>query len=367
MHNCTRTTVRLAALAGIALVAIACQVPTDLPIWNTVWQVPADSAEVTVASLLPTSVQVVDVAGGTKAFAFSLPAASTSTTLGETCYACASSNGARMPKPAFSLADSSTVQLPTDVVTADIVGGRIDYTLTNAFNFDPINPGAGSHGWVRIRITSGSTLIARDSIDGSTLTLPTGTTRNLSMPFLASPDAPIRLSGPVTLVATMFSPSGDSVSMNSSELFSVTAAANDIRISQVLINVPTTAFTPQHGTVDLSGIDNATTGKIAGGALILNVRNPFAVGGSLSLDLRAPDGAHVAKGFTLNVGGPASAPSTIRLALTADEINSLVGQKGVAITIAGSISSPNGAVSVTPLQKMSITTLVEATIVTGGK
>lgn len=367
MQNTTRTTVRLAGLAGIALVAIACQVPTDLPIWNTVWQVPADSSEVTVESLLPTSVEVVDVAGGTKAFAFSLPAASTSTTLGETCFACASSNGARVAKPAFSLADSSTVALPTDVVTADIIGGRIDYTLTSGFNFDPINPAPGSHGWIRIRITSGSTLIARDSIDGSALTLPTGTTRNLSMAFLATPAAPIRLSGPVTLVATMFSPSGDSVSMNSSELFSVTAAANDIRISQVLINVPTTTFTPQHGTVDLSGMDEATTGKIAGGALILGVRNPFAVGGSLSLDVRAPDGARVTKGFTLGVGGPGSAPSTIRLTLSAAEINSLIGQKDVGITISGSISSPNGAVSVTPLQKMSITTLVEATIVTGGK
>src|SRR6476661_3823995 len=84
MHNISRTTARVAVLAGCALVALGCQVPTDLPVWNTVWQVPADSSEVTVASLLPSSVAIVDVDASTKAFSFSLPEATTSTTLGET-------------------------------------------------------------------------------------------------------------------------------------------------------------------------------------------------------------------------------------------------------------------------------------------
>lgn len=362
-----RTTVRTAALAGCMLVAIACTVPTDLPIWNTVWQVPADSSEITVASLLPESVGVVDIGGGAKAFSFSLPPASTSTTLGETCFACASASGTRLPKPAFTLAESTTVAMPTDVITADIIGGRIDYALTSGFNFDPINPGAGSRGWIRIRITAGNTLIARDSIDGDAMTLPTGVTRSRSMALLASSAAPIHLAGPVTLVATMFSPTGDSATMNTSEQFSVSAAANDITVAQVSINVPTTTFAPQRGVVDLSGMNDATTGKIAGGAVILGIRNPFAVGGSLSMDFRAPNGAHVVKGFTLNVGGPGSLPSTIRLGMTTDEINSLIGQTDVAITISGSVSAPNGAVTVTPTQKMAITTLVEATIVTGGK
>ncbi|MFL5560025.1 MAG: hypothetical protein ACJ79K_00990 [Gemmatimonadaceae bacterium] len=365
MQNISRTTVRVAVLAGCALAALGCSVPTDLPIWNTVWQVPADSAEVTVASLLPASVSIVDV-GATKAFAFSLPQASTSTTLGESCYACASAAGTRIPKPAFTLADSATVQMPTDVVTADIIGGSIDYTLTNGFDFDPLNPGANARGWIRIRVTAGSALIANDSVNGSALALPPGAVSSRTINFLATPSAPIRLNGPVTLVATLFSPDGDSTTINTSEQFSVSASARDITISKVSVNVPSTTFTPQHGTVDLSGLDQATAGKIVGGAVILAINNPFAVGGSLSLDFKAPDGAHVVKGFTLGVGGPASAPSTIRLGLSQSEINSLIGQKDVAITITGSVSSPNGAVDVTPMQRMAITTLVEATIATGG-
>jgi hypothetical protein len=364
MHNTLRTTGRVAVLAGIAFVALACQVPTDLPIWNTVWQVPADSSEVTVESLLPSSVTIVDVAG-IKAFSFGLPAATTSTTLGESCYACASSAGMRIPKPAFTLSDSATVQLPTDVVTADIIGGAIDYTLTNGFSFDPVNPGAGSRGWIRIRVNSGSTLIARDSIDGSVLSLPAGAMTYRTIEFLATPSSPIRLDGPVTLVATLFSPAGDSVTVNTSEQFSVTAAAHDITISQVAINVPSTSFTPQHATVDLSSLDRAN-GKITGGAVILSITNPFAVGGSLSLDFSAPNGAHVTKAFTLPVGGTGSAPSTTRLDLTAAEISSLVGQKNVAITVSGTVSSPNGPVAVTPVERMALTALVEATIVTGG-
>ena len=365
MHNISRTTARVAVLAGCALVALGCQVPTDLPVWNTVWQVPADSSEVTVASLLPSSVAIVDVDASTKAFSFSLPEATTSTTLGETCYPCAAAAGRRIPKPEFTLADSATVNLPTDVVTAEIIGGAIDYTLTNGFDFDPMNPGP-ARGWMRILVTSGSTIIARDSINGASLAMPSGATTNRSIRFLASQAAPIHINGPVTVTATLFSPAGDSVTINTSEQFSVAASAHDIRISKVAVNVPTTTFTPQHGVVDLSGLDQASAGKIAGGAVILSVRNPFAVGGSLSLDLRAPNGAHVVKGFTLNVGGAGSAPSTIRLGLNASEINSLVGQKDVAITISGSISSPNGAVTVTPVELMAITTIVEATIATGG-
>ena len=365
MHNISRTTARLAVLAGCTFVALACQVPTDLPIWNTVWQVPADSSEVTVASLLPSSVTIVDVGAGTKAFSFGLPEATTSTTLGETCYACAAAAGQRIPKPEFSLADSATVNLPTDVVTADIIGGSIDYTLSNGFDFDPLNPGP-TRGWMRILVTSGSTVMARDSINGASLALPSGGTVNRAIQFIASQASPIHLNGPVTVTATLFSPAGDSVTINTSEQFSVAASAHDIRISQVAVNVPTTTFTPQHGTVDLSSLDKANAGKIAGGAVILGITNPFAVGGSLSLDLQAPNGAHVVKGFTLNVGGSGSAPSTIRLGLTSSEINSLVGQKDVAITISGSISSPNGAVTVTPVERMAISTLVEATIVTGG-
>jgi len=366
MLTIPRTTVRLAGIAGCALVALSCQVPTALPIWNTVWQVPADSAEVTVASLLPPSVGVVDVAPGMKAFSFSLPSASMSTTLGEACYACASANGTRQPKPAFTLAESTTVAMPTDVITADIIGGSIDYALTSGFNFDPLNPGATSRGWLRVRIASGTTLIAGDSVDGNALTLPTNVMRNRSIAVLASPTAAIRLTGPVTLIATLFSPAGDSVTLNTSEQFSVSAAANKIRVSQVSINVPTTTFAPQHGIVDLSGINSATTGRIAGGAVILGIRNPFAVGGPLSMEFRAPNGARVAKAFTLGVGGAGSAPSSIRLALTSSEITSLLGQKDVAITISGSVSAPNGAVTVTPVQRIAITTLVEATIVTGG-
>ncbi len=365
MQNIFRTTARAAVLAGCAFVALACSVPTDLPIWNTVWQVPADSSEVTVASLLPSSVAIVDVGAGTKAFSFSLPEATTSTTLGETCYPCAAAAGQRIPKPQFTLADSATVNMPTDVVTAEIIGGSIDYTLTNGFDFDPLNPGP-TRGWMRILVTSGSTLIARDSINGASLALPAGGATSRAIQFIASQGSPIHLNGPVTVTATLFSPAGDSVTINTSEQFAVAASAHDITISQVAVNVPTTTFTPQHGTVDLSSLDQASAGKIAGGAVILGIRNPFAVGGSLTLDFSAPDGAHVVKGFTLDVGGAGSAPSTIRLGLSTAEINSLVGQKDVAITISGNISSPNGAVTVTPVERMAITTLVEATIATGG-
>ena len=365
MRSSPRSLLGLAA-AGCALALAACEVPTSLPIWDTVWQVPADSAEVSVASLLPASVSVVDMGGGVQAFSLALPAAGISTTLGTVCPGCAAANGARVPKPAFTLVDSATVALPSDVASADIVGGTIDYTITNGFSFDALNPSATSSGWVRIRVRAGATTLASDSVSGPGLTLPTNVARQRSMAMTASPAAPVRLASPLKVDITLFSPAGDSVTINTNERFSVSATANNLRISQASIAVPAKTIPAQSDTVDLSSLKDMTTGSISGGAVIISIQNPFAVQGSIGVDLTAPNGAHVAKSLTLPLGGAGTPAAKLRLALTASEINSLVGEKNVGIALTGGVNAPSGAITVTPTQKIVFNTMVEATITAGG-
>lgn len=366
MRSSPRSVVGLAAAAGCALAVAACEVPTSLPIWDTVWQVPADSSEVSVASLLPPSVSIVDVGGGVKAFALALPPATYSTTLGSVCSGCAAVNGSRVPKPQFTMIDSTTIALPADVASADVVGGTIDCTVTNAFSFDPINPSATASGWMRINVFAGSTLLAHDSVSGTALTLPPNVGRLRSIPVLGTPTSPVRIAGPLKVNITLFSPAGDSVTINTSERFSVNATANNFRVSQASVNVPSKSIPSQGDTVDLSGLKNMTTGTISGGALVLTVQNPFAVQGTVNVDVTAPNGTHLTKSVALPLGGPTTGPQTVRIPLTASEINSLVGQTGVAIAITGSVSAPAGAVTVTPTQKIVLNTMVEATITAGG-
>ncbi|HEX2780524.1 MAG TPA: hypothetical protein VHM30_13550, partial [Gemmatimonadaceae bacterium] len=344
-----------------------CEVPTSLPIWDTVWQVPADSAEVSVASLLPSSVSIVDVGGGMKVFSLTLSAATYSTTLGSVCPGCAAVNGARVPKPQFTMVDSTSIALPSDVASADVVGGTIDCTITNGFSFDPINPSATASGWMRISVLSGSALLAKDSVSGTALTLPTNVGRLRSIPVLGTPASPVRLGGPLKVSITLFSPAGDSVTINTAERFSVNAVANNLRVSQASVAVPSRAIPSQQDTVDLSGLQDMTTGAITGGAVILTVQNPFAVQGNLTVSLTAPNAAPISKSLALPLGGIGTPPATLRLALTRSEMNALLGQKNVAIAITGDVNAPNGAVTVTPTQKIVLNTMVEATVTAGGK
>lgn len=364
MRSSPRAFLGLAAAAGCALAFVACDVPTSLPVWNTVWQVPAKGAEVSVADILPSSVSVVDIGGGAKAFSLALPAAGINTSLGSVC-GCAAANGSRAPKPAFTLVDSATVTLPSDVASADVVGGRIDYTITNGFSFDALNPSATAHGWLRVRVRAGTTTLAKDSVAGPAMTLPTNVARNRSIPLQASPAAPVHLAGPLTVDVTLFSPAGDSVTINTSETFQVSAQANGLQVSQASVNVPSKSIPTQADTVDLSGLQSMTTGALAAGAVILTVQNPFAVQGSLTVDMKTST-TTITKTLNLPLGGPGTAPSTLRLDLSRSEINALVGEKNVVLSVSGGVNAP-GAVTVTPTQKIVLNTMVEATITSGGK
>jgi len=353
------------ALAAALLFAVAgCDLPTAAPRWTTTWALPADSTEVSVADLLPDNVTVVDV-GPEKAFEATFGTVPLVKTLGSVCGACYSLEGQRVPKPDFTIVDSSTADLPVDVFALDIVGGAVDYTLTNRFSFDPLNPAAGAHGWLRVVIRSGQTILARDSVPGDALTLPYGVPRTHTVTLGGTPAAPVRIDGPITVVVTLASPMGDSVTVHTAEEISVDVTPRAVRASRLTVNVTDRDLPPHSDVIDLSSM-NDITGTIEGGAIILGIRNPFTVGGSLSISLRSPDGAQIARTLTLPAGGPNAAETTLRLGLTEAEINSILGQPNVVTTVSGNVSSPTGAVTVLPTQVIIVKTSVEAAVRMGG-
>jgi hypothetical protein len=103
-------------------------------------------------------------------------------------------------------------------------------------------------------------------------------------------------------------------------------------------------------------VSGGLTDRVQGGRLLIAVKDPFAVRGSLAVRLTA-SGAAVSK--TLDVTGGDRA---YELAFTRDELRSLLG-KSVAITFAGPVSTA-GALTVTPSQSLAIATRFELVLST---
>jgi hypothetical protein len=352
------------------LATLACDVPSaGAPKWNTTWQVPADSGEITVASLLPPSVSIVPV-GNTKAFDVELNGATVGQSLRTACSACAAANGLRVAKPAFTLADSSTIALPTDVVSADMVGGAVDYTLTHDFGFDPLVPSSDANapkGWLVVRVHRGSLVLASDSVNGANLTLPPNVARTRSIVVDASPAAARHVDGPITVSVTLHSPVGDSVTIDDSKSFHVDVAPRDLRVGEARISLPASTPLSRQETVDLSGLGGDVSGRVQGGAVVVTVRNPFAVQGSLTATLTAAGQAPVTRELALPLGGLTSAPTVLRVPLTADELARLMGSNDVTVAVTGSVSAPGGALTVTPTQVFGVSTMLEVILSTTGR
>jgi hypothetical protein len=369
MHMTSRE-LGLSILALALLGAGACDLPTGgAPKWNTTWQVPADSGEIGVASLLPPSVSIVTV-GESKAFDVALSGAGISQSLRSACPACATANGLRVPKPAFTLTDSATIALPSDVGWADLVGGTVDYTLTHDFGFDPLVPsshGAAEKGWLLIRVRSGSALLATDSVNGASLTLPPNVAFARSVGVDASPTSPRHVSGPITVTVTLYSPAGDTVTVNDAQSLHVNVVPHGVRVSQASVSLPAQTLISRQKTVDLSGLGGEVSGRVQGGSVVLTVRNPFAVEGQLTATLTAPGAAPVSRDLTFPVGGLSAPPTVLRVPLTADELARLMGSSNVTVDVSGTVTAPSGAVTVTPTQVFGVSTMLEIILSTTGR
>lgn len=346
---------------------IACDVPTSPPRWNTTWHVPADSSAIAISSLLPASVTVVDMAG-TPAFAMDVSGTSFSRSLGEACNACVLANGTRVPKPEFTIAGSSTVALPTDVASADLVGGFIDYSLGHSFDFDPLRPSsdAAVRGWFTATISRGSTVVARDSVNGAELAFPPGTTHARVVALGASHAAPLRIDGPLTVAVTLYSPSGDEITMNSSHSVTVHATPRELRVGEARVSVPSRTLVARESTIDLSGLGQEVSSRVRSGAVILNISNPFAVQGLMSATLTAPGGTPIVKEVALPLGGQSTAPVRLRVDLTSTELSALLGHPDVSVAVKGNVEAPSGEVTVSPTQAFVVRSMLEVILATGG-
>lgn len=340
----------------------ACEVPTKLPTWDQKWLIPGDSTTIGVSQMLPPSGNItVGAAGGQPAaFLLSVTApGSYSKSLGQICSACAAANGATVPKPAFLLQDSMTTSLPADLVSATVVSGAIIYTITNNFSFDPIRPNAAGapYGYFVISAVNGSTMIAKDSVDGSRLPIgKNGATLQLNLPILPNGGS-VAIDGtaPLKIYLTLYSPQGDPVTIDANQSFSVSVQPQPIVLTQAQVRIGTQNISAAQTNIDLSSVSDQTLiNRVQGGTLHLTIASPFGVQGTFTASFNAAGTSPIVKTIPLTTATQQSPD----ISLSAAEMRSLLGHD-VSLAISGSVTSPSGSVTITPTQVLKVTSTIE--------
>jgi hypothetical protein len=135
-----------AACLAAALAATACEVPTELPLWDTEWDVVVVSDTVSTAELVPEGVRVSE-----QGFVVDSFDTEGQVRLGDVCELCTCFDG---PIPPVEIAPHDwPVELPPGVRSANIVRGTARVVIHNEVGFDVLDDGAGNHGFLEVALT----------------------------------------------------------------------------------------------------------------------------------------------------------------------------------------------------------------------
>lgn len=346
-------TTRRKHLTGLAALLLtgslpACDFPTELPKWDTLWVLPGDTVAVSVADLLPAG---VTIAPGGEAFRLDPTGVTFSRSIGEMCPACSAFNGLVAPKPAFHIEFSENIALPENVLSANLVGGEVQVQLRHDFSFDPLRPSASARGYIVVTATAGGRTVARDSISGQTTALPPNTTLTRTLTL-----APGSLPSPIAISIRVFSPAGDPVVINTNQRLTVTATPVGVEVSEAQVRVANRTITSPSVSLDLTGVDEEISRRVKSGGFRLQVENPFSVSGTVQFRITAP-GVNLLRTIPVQPG-----VSTQRVVFTGEEIQSLLGHSEVVMSVTGSVSSSPEGTAVRPTSTIRIRTQLELTV-----
>ena len=351
----------LVALAGVAGVA-ACDIPSEAPILRQTWILPADSASLGVAAMLPAGVRDT-VVGTTPTFVVTTPTTVVNTTLGALCSqpACQSTTTVSAPTPAFTSPPGllgSTINLPTGVNSVTVSGGSLRVLVNNNLGFDPLRPnGAGTapFGQIRFAISSG-TVTRTDTIRGSASQgMPTGATTTLLVTLPTGVYA-----GSISIAITVVVPAGGTASLNANNAFSLTSSLLNFAVSQATVVVNNVVVNTTPTTFSLTDVD--LVDQVQGGGVILDVVNPFTASAALNVVFAAPaQGTGPAVTISKPINIPAQPTSITSVTLTQSELRSLLGKTGVSIRVNGTASGTGAGNSmvVTPASQITFRTKLQ--------
>lgn len=343
-----RDAARSAAL--VALVAVAgCDIPTAPPVIDQRWIIPAEETRFGVGDLLPGQ---VTVANDSSAFVVDFDPVNFAATLSDLCAPCALADGFTVPKPAFVGDVQSSIDLPAEVARIALESGNVAIDVFNGFNFDPIRPGAGNFGGVTLTVldTADGDTVGVAFVDGVDTPFPASSTLSVDVPLMT-----VSVEGSLEARISLDSPAGDPVTVDANASLNIDAAGENVRVSQVDVDVSGEAVTLDEVSLSLEDVGEEVRDRILAGALIVSVHNPFAVGGDFQIDLDGPTIAAIQK--SLVIGSDAEFEAGIDF--TRDEIQSLLGSPSVSLSGGATIDASAGVITVTPGQELVVQTWID--------
>jgi hypothetical protein len=315
------------------LAGTACDIPTEPPILDHRWVLPLEVVTLDQSEVLPTEVQIA----GTN-YDVSVADVSASETLANLCPLCV--NGVFGSTPAFQGTFSSTENLPTDLISVDIVSGSVDITITNDLSFDPLVNG----GTITITLAgaSGGAVLGTVTFDGAVDTMAPGsvTTRTLTL-------ASATITAGIETTIDVDHAGGATTTIDLSQEISASAVTTSLLVSEVTVDVDGSTVSLTDETLD-AGLDQDFIDGIQSGTVVLDVTNPFNVSFAGSITIGA-----ITKPVTITN----AATSTVSVVFTGQELRDILSQENVTVSGSGTISG--GPSVLTPTSDFSIETTID--------
>lgn len=252
--------------------------------------------------------------------------------------------------------------MPADVVTAVVSGGMVTVILLHYFVFDPLDPpGTDESGSLVIVLESGGVTLARDSLDGATMTLAPGAPLYRHLALTSG-----EVSGPITVRVTLRTPGTGSqaVPWDRGDLFTMSVVEELVQVSEARVRVAGLAVQAAEVELDLDDVDEGIIDRVEGGGFRLEIRNPFELEGAIALGVRGPGFGPFERPIAIEPG-----VSEARVTFNRDEIRSILGSPDVFFAASGTVAGtgPGGTVAVQPSQVLTIKAQLELEVRLGGE
>lgn len=338
-------------VAGLALASLcaatACDFPTAPPRFETRFVVPVEPTRIAIGELLPAGVTETPERD---AFSIDVPGFALSRTLGEMCSECALANGLTLPKPAFTFELSRDLELPAELIRAEVVEGGVRVSLANDLGFDPLRPGSGSRGTLELALSAAGREIAHLLVRGEDTGFPSGSTLTRTLEV-----APGEVTEPLVFELTLDSPEGDPVRIESERGLGVEVEPLPFLVAEVEVRLAEQAVEVAGVPLDATNVDPGLVERVRGGAVDLETESPWAVSGTLTLRL---DG--IVRSVEVAPG-----TRTQRMELSEEEIRGILGRE-VTLTAEGSLSATGGSILLRPGQELTISPRLLLEVELGG-
>lgn len=325
---------RIWMLAGACLLGTACDLPTEPPVFAQRWVLPLQVVTLDQTEFLPAEVSidgsVYDVTVGD---------AAASADLADVCSTC--DYGATATTPPFQDSFLSSVGLPTDLVSVDVVGGSVEVTLTNDFSFDPLYGG----GTLTVTVTGASSgpTLGTLVLDGATESLAPGSVTIRTVQLGSG-----TVVGGIEATVQIDHPGGAPTTLDLTQALSISAVTEAFLVGSATVVVDGRTVSLTEESLDVENLDTSVTDGIQSGTVTLDVTNPYGV---------TFDGTITVGTITKDVSIDAAATSVVEIAFTGDELRSFLGQPSVTLSGSGTIAG--GPAVVTPLADLSIDTTID--------